>query len=252
MKEKIQNLESEQGERAECGTEDECSETDSEGHGDKSNDRQNACSSPDLQTSNSPESEQLADLDEANDDVPLISFLQPGRRFSKRKQFSGKQDVETDQAKKDFSAPADSQQTGSGRKRIRVILSDDESDTEYELGCPRGSLHKVTSQSKEVSDESMYFDGAANCKDNPAIQDHVEEGSCSYTSLRPTKVAPDFNNCRPLTNNKAVEPTGCGIKGSQCEAGESNSTQCKHGSALVNFHTYSKTDDVRSFYLAFC
>ncbi|KAF8085013.1 hypothetical protein N665_0685s0005 [Sinapis alba] len=242
LKEKIQNLESEHGERAEYGTEDECSETDSEGHGNISNDRPNACSSPDLQTSNSPESEPLADLDEANDDVPLISFLQPGRRLSKRKQFSGKQDVETDQAKKDFSAPADSQQTVSGRKRIRVILSDDESETEYELGCPRGSLQKVTSQSKEVSDESMYFDGAVNCKDNPAIQDRVEEGSCSYTSLRPTEVAPDVNHCKPLTNNKAVGLTGCGIKGSQCEAGESNSTQCKHGSALVNFHAYSKTD----------
>ncbi|KAL0899977.1 hypothetical protein Bca101_083938 [Brassica carinata] len=243
LKEKIQNLESEHGERVEYGTEDECSETDSEGHGNISIDRPNACSSPDLQTSNSPKSEPLADLDEANDDVPLISFLQPGRRLSKRKQFSGKQDVETDQTKKDFSAPADSQQTVSGRKRIRVILSDDESETEYELGCPRGSLHKVTSQSKEVSDESMYFDGAVNCKDKPAIQDHVEEGSCSYTSLRPTKVAPDVNNCKPLTNNKAVESTGCGIKGSQCEAGESNSTQCKHGSALVNFHAYSKSDD---------
>lgn len=252
MKEKIQNLESEHGERAEYGTEDECSETDSEGHGNISNDRPNACSSPDLQTSNSPESESLADLDETNDDVPLISFLQPGRRLSKRKQFSGKQDVEPDQAKKDFSAPADSQQTVSGRKRIRVILSDDESETEYELGCPRGSFHKVTSQRKEVSDESMYFDGAVNCTDNPAIQDHVEEGSCSFTSLRPTKVAPDANNCRPLTNTIAVEPTGCGIKGSQCEAGESNSTQCKHGSALVNFHTYSKTDDVRFFLPCFC
>ncbi|KAJ0264409.1 Protein TONSOKU [Hirschfeldia incana] len=239
LKEKIQNLESEHGERAEYGTEDECSETDSEGHGNISNDRPNACSSPDLQTSSEP----LADLDEANDDVPLISFLQPGRRLSKRKQFTGKQDVETDQTKNDFSAPADSQQTASGRKRIRVILSDDESETEYELGRPRGSSHKVTSQSKEVSDESMYFDGAVNRKDNPAIQDHAEEGSCSYTSLCPTKVAPDVNNCKPLTNNKDVESTGCGIKGSQCEAGESNSTQCKHGSALVNFHAYSKTDD---------
>ncbi|KAF2558451.1 hypothetical protein F2Q68_00017301 [Brassica cretica] len=243
LKEKIQNLESEHGERAECGTEDECSETDSEGHGYISNDRPNACSSPDLQTSNSPESEPLADFNEVNDDVPLSSFLPPGRRLSKRKQFSGKQDAETDQAKNDFSAPADSQQTVSGRKRIRVILSDDESETEYELGCPRRSFHKVTSQRKEVSDESMYFDGAVNCTDNPAIQDHVEEGSCSFTSLRPTKAAPDASNCRPLTNTKAVEPTGCGIKGSQCEAGESNSTQCKHGSALVNFHTYSKTDD---------
>ncbi|CAH8321495.1 unnamed protein product [Eruca vesicaria subsp. sativa] len=243
LKDKIQNLESEHGERAEHGTEDECSETDSEGHGDISNDRPNACSSPDLQTSNSPESEPLADLNEADDDVPLISFLQPGKRLSKRKQFSGKQDLETDRAKNDFSAPADSQQTVSGRKRIRVILSDDESETEYELGCPRGSSHKVASQSKDVSEESMYFDGAVNCTDNPAIQDHVEEGSCSYTSLRPTKVAPDVNNGKPLTNNKTVESTGCGIKGSQCEAGESNSTQCKHGSALVNFHAYSKTDD---------
>ena len=71
MKEKIQNLESEHGERAECGTEDECSETDSEGHGYISNDRPNACSSPDLQTSNSPESEPLADFNEASDDVTI-------------------------------------------------------------------------------------------------------------------------------------------------------------------------------------
>ncbi|ESQ48026.1 hypothetical protein EUTSA_v10019906mg [Eutrema salsugineum] len=242
LKENIQNLkESEHGEGAQFGTEDECSETDSEEHGDISNDRPNACSLPYLRTSNSLRPEPLADLDEANDDVPLISLLQPGKRLSKRKQFSGKQDVETDQAKKDFVALTDPQ-TVAGRKRIRVILSDDESETEYELGCPKGSFHKITSQSEEFSDESMYYDGAVNCTDNPAIQDHVEEGSCSYTSLRPTKGAPNVNNCRPLINTRAVESAGCGIKGSQCEAGESNSTQCKNGAALVN-HAYSKTED---------
>ncbi|KAL1221577.1 Protein TONSOKU [Cardamine amara subsp. amara] len=242
LKDKIQNLkESEHVERAECGTQDECSETDSEGHGNISNDRPNACSSPEPQTSNSLRSEPLADLDEANDDVPLISFLQPGKRLFKKKQVSGKQDVDTDQTKKDFSAVADSQQTVSGRKRIRVILSDDESETEYELGCPKGSFHKVPRQNEEVSEESMYFDGAVNYTDNRAIQDNVEEGSCTNSSLHPIKMAPNFSNFRSLSNNKAVGTAG--KRGSQCDAGDSNDTQCKTGAALVNFHAYSKTED---------
>ncbi|CAA0382897.1 unnamed protein product [Arabidopsis thaliana] len=242
LKETIQNLkESEHAEKAECSTQDECSETDSEGHANVSNDRPNACSSP--QTPNSLRSERLADLDEANDDVPLISFLQPGKRLFKRKQVSGKQDADTDQTKKDFSVVADSQQTVAGRKRIRVILSDDESETEYELGCPKDSSHKVLRQNEEVSEESMYFDGAINYTDNRAIQDNVEEGSCSYTPLHPIKVAPNVSNCRSLSNNIAVETTGRRKKGSQCDVGDSNGTSCKTGAALVNFHAYSKTED---------
>lgn len=249
---KIENLkESEHGERAECGTEDECSETDSEGHVNISNDRPNACSSPEPQTSNSLRSEPLADLDVANDDVPLISFLQPGKRLSKRKQVSGKQDVDTDQTKKDFSAVGDSQQTVVGRKRIRVILSDDESETENELGSPKGSFYNVPRQNGEVSEESMYFDGAVNHTDNLVIQDNVEEGSCSYTSLHPIKAAPNVSNCRPLSNNKAVGTAGCSKRGSQCDAGNSNSTHCKTGAALLNFHAYSKTEDVSNLSLVF-
>ena len=250
LKETIQNLkESEHAEKAECSTQDECSETDSEGHANVSNDRPNACSSP--QTPNSLRSERLADLDEANDDVPLISFLQPGKRLFKRKQVSGKQDADTDQTKKDFSVVADSQQTVAGRKRIRVILSDDESETEYELGCPKDSSHKVLRQNEEVSEESMYFDGAINYTDNRAIQDNVEEGSCSYTPLHPIKVAPNVSNCRSLSNNIAVETTGRRKKGSQCDVGDSNGTSCKTGAALVNFHAYSKTEDVSNCDLVF-
>lgn len=252
MKDKIQTLkESEHGERVECGTQDECSETDSEGHGNISNDRPNACSSPEPQTSKSLRSEPLVDLDEVNDDAPLISFLQPGKRLLKRKLVSGKKDVDTDQAKKHFSAVADSQQTVAGRKRIRVILSDDESETEYELGCPKGSFHNVPRQNEEVSEESMYFDGAVNYKGNPAIQDNVEEGSCSNTSLHPIKVAPNVSNCRSLSNSKAVETTGCSKRGSQCDADDSNGTHCKAGAALVNFHAYSKTKDVSNCDLSF-
>lgn len=250
LKEKIQNLkEAEHDERAECGTQDECSETDSEGHVNITKDRPNACSSPEPQTSNSLGSEPLADLDEANDDVPLISFLQPRKRLFKKKQVSGKQDVDIDQTKKEFSAAADSQQTVAGRKRIRVILSDDESETEYELGCPKGSFHKVPRQNEEVSEESMYFDGAVNYTDNLTIKDNVEEGSCSYTSIHPIKVPPNVSNCRSLSNNKAVETAG--KRGSQCDAGDSNSTHCKTGAALVNLHAYSKTEDVSNCDLVF-
>lgn len=180
--------------------------------------------------------------------MPLSSFLQPGKRLCKRKQVSRKQDVDTDQSKKDFSAITDSQQTVAGRKRIRVILSDDESETEYELGCPKDSFHTVPRQNEEVSEESMYFDGAVNCMDNPAVQDHVEEGSCSYTSLHPIKVSPNVSN---LSNNKAIETAGRSKRGSQCDADDSNGKHCKTGAALMNFHAYSKTKDVSNSDLVF-
>lgn len=177
--------------------------------------------------------------------MPLSSFLQPRKRLCKRKQVSGKQDVDTDQRKKDFAAVTDSQQTVAGRKRIRVILSDDESETEYELGCPKDSFHIVPRQNEEVFEENMYFDVAVNLMDNPAIRDHEEEGSCSSLHLA------NVRNCRPLSNNKAVETAGCSERGSQCDAGDSNGTHCKTGAALMNFHAYSKTKDVSNSNLDF-
>ncbi|CAN8270264.1 unnamed protein product [Cochlearia groenlandica] len=242
LKEKIQNIkESEDGERAGSGTQEGCPETDSE-ENDNFEDRPNACSLPEPRTSNSPRLEHIAALDEANDDVPLISFLKPGKSLRKRKPVSEKQDVDTDKTKKDISAVADSQQTVGGRKRIRVILSDDESETEYELGCPKGSFHKDSKQNEEVSEESLYFDGAVN-NDNPATQDKVEEGSCTSTSLHSIKVAPNVSNRQPLSNNEVVKTAGSSKRGSQSDVGDSSSTQSKKGAALVNFHAYSNTED---------
>ncbi|CAN8269073.1 unnamed protein product [Cochlearia groenlandica] len=245
LKEKLQSLkESESGEMDECSREDECLETDSEGHVDISNDRPYRRSTPKPQTSNLLISEPLANLDEENDDVPLISLLPPGKRVFKRKQVLEKQDVDTDRAKKGLSAVADSEQTVVGRKRIRIILSDDESETEYELGSPKGSCHKVPRQNEEVHVERMYFDGAANFTDNPPVtRDNVEEGSSSYTSLHPVKPPLNVSNCIPLSNNKDVETASCSERGFQCDAGDSNSTHCKYGAALVNFHAYSKTEN---------
>ncbi|XP_010549170.1 PREDICTED: protein TONSOKU-like [Tarenaya hassleriana] len=218
----------------EHAAEDGCPETESEGDEDLSNDRSNAH----LQTSHSTRSKPLADFDSENDDAPLVSFPRPMKRLSKRKKDNPEQDAhigQTSASTKELSEKTGSQHTATGHKRIRVILSDDESENEYEVGSPKAGSLKFPKQNVEVS-ERVY------CKDKSTSPlNNVEESSCSYKPLDPVEVAIRGNNCGSLENTKAVNTADCGTRGSQCDTGDSTGMQQKHGAALMNFHC--KADD---------
>ncbi|WCJ32134.1 tetratricopeptide repeat (TPR)-containing protein [Euphorbia peplus] len=110
---------------------DYCSETDTDGDGHLSDDRPIESSLPETSKSNSAYSKHANGVEELNDDVPLISFLQ-SRRHSSQKQTTCAENCNTPtkftEASPKCLSKTSHHQTISGRKRVRVILSDDEGE----------------------------------------------------------------------------------------------------------------------------
>ncbi|KAL9462342.1 hypothetical protein AB3S75_000365 [Citrus x aurantiifolia] len=154
-----------------------CSETDTEGNDHLPDVRSSACFPAEMSKSDSGRSKNLAGLEENIPTEPRE--LTP----------------------KTLSKSTISQQTGGGRKRIRVVLSDDEGDIDNEGGL-KGRLQKcpvegvatfdaINSKSGSASPAHKFQDVPAadfkctNSSENPI---NVEESTCShkFTSSNPT------------------------------------------------------------------
>ncbi|KAH9669138.1 protein TONSOKU [Citrus sinensis] len=182
-----------------------CSETDTEGNDHLPDVRSSACFSAEMSKSDSGRSKTLAGLEDVEDDEPLISFLRSSERLPKLKSaYVEKQSIPTEPREpspKTLPKSTNSQQTGGGRKRIRVVLSDDEGDIDNEVGL-KGRLHKcpvegvatfdaINSKSGSASPAHKFQDVPAadfkctNSSENPI---NVEESTCShkFTSSNPT------------------------------------------------------------------
>lgn len=99
-----------------------------------------------MSKSNSNRSASLASSAELNDDLPLISLIRPSKRSSKSKtphteryNISVKPD---ENFPKSMSESKGNQQTVVGRKRVRLVLSDDEGDVHDEVECSERMLLK--------------------------------------------------------------------------------------------------------------
>lgn len=140
--------------------EDCCSETYTEGNYHLSESRSDACCSPEMSKLNSSRSNSVASLEELNDDVPLISLLQSSKNSPKMKAAqSEKHNISTQPAKvlpKSLSISTSNQQTGVGRKRARVILSDDESEVPNEVERSKGRPDKCPVEAVTTSDECRF------------------------------------------------------------------------------------------------
>ena len=122
-----------------------CSETDTEGDDHCSNNMSNA-SLEMISESSSNRSASLAASGELNDDLPLISLIRPSKRSPKNKTAHTRKyniSIEPDENfPKSLSKSTSNQQTVVGRKRVRVVLSDDEGDMHDEVECSARRLHK--------------------------------------------------------------------------------------------------------------
>ena len=140
--------------------EDCCSETYTEGNYHLSESRSDACCSPEMSKLNSSRSNSVASVEELNDDVPLISLLRSSKNSPKMKAAqSEKHNISTQPAKvlpKSLSISTSNQQTGVGRKRARVILSDDESEVPYEVERSKGRPDKCPVEAVTTSDECRF------------------------------------------------------------------------------------------------
>lgn len=141
--------------------EDRCSETDSEEDTRASYDRPSKCFSPEASKSNSSSSKSLSDVEESNDDVPLISLLWSAKRSSKiETTYIGSQNNSTKPAEfspKCLSKSNSDQQTIVSRKRLRVILSDDEDDMQDEVESLRGRSLNNPVKDVPKSNECRFF-----------------------------------------------------------------------------------------------
>ncbi|PKI45235.1 hypothetical protein CRG98_034362, partial [Punica granatum] len=134
---------------AEC-----CSETDTEG-----DNRPTACSSPLTSTSSARETE-LNYVEELTDDTPLVSFLRRNNRPLKLKTTLPGEPNTLERSNAVSPSPARSSGTIVGRKRVHLVLSDDEDDAQADTEC--GSLQKCSAEAVGTSGGS----GCSKCNFN--------------------------------------------------------------------------------------
>jgi hypothetical protein len=140
--------------------EDCCSETDTEGNDHFSESRSNARCSQDMSKSNSSRLKSVAGVEELNDDVPLISLLRSSKDSPKTEAAQlGKHNIFTRPTKvspKSVSKSTSNQQTVVGRKRVRLILSDDENEMPNEVVCSKVRSDRWPVEAVATSDECGF------------------------------------------------------------------------------------------------
>jgi hypothetical protein len=123
-----------------------CSETDTDGDDHLSDCRSNASCSQEINKSGSAGSKSLAGAEGLNDNLPLISLLRSHKNSPRTK--STQEEMHnistwpTEASPKCFSKTASDQQTVLSRKRIRIVLSDDEDEMHDKVDCPRERLNR--------------------------------------------------------------------------------------------------------------
>lgn len=127
---------------------DYCSETETEGD-DVSNDVRGVSASVDINKTPTITSNLLTTGDESGEDVPLASFIRRGKNSAKSKMsqldsLGTKAWMSCDLAEdssRDLCKLNNDRQP-AGRKRIRVVISDDEADETDEINGSGRRLHK--------------------------------------------------------------------------------------------------------------
>ncbi|OMO98309.1 Leucine-rich repeat, ribonuclease inhibitor subtype [Corchorus olitorius] len=208
---------------------------------------------------NSNRSAHEAATEDFNDDLPLISLIQSSKRSLKSKTAqTGKYNssTEPDEAlSKSLSKSTHNQQTVVGRKRVRVILSDDEGDMNDEVEGSAGRLDKwpvdaaasdefkskigrVCSDDKP-QDFSPYSPTSPN---RPSSLINIEESTCSYKLVSPKITVSDGKVNRSLSN---AENVGSGFASSslKCDINASENLWHLDDAPHVKLHSPDDEDD---------
>ncbi|XP_042971160.1 protein TONSOKU-like isoform X1 [Carya illinoinensis] len=229
--------------------EDCCSETDTEGNDHLSESRYNACCLPEMSKWNSSRSKSEASVEELNDDVPLISLIGYGRNSPKMKSAqSGKQNICTQPTKvlpKSLSESTRDQQTVVGRKRVRVILSDDESEEPDEVKCSKGSPGKCPVEAVATSGEFKCKNNlprhdckfqevpadASQCATRSCNPVDMEESTSSYRSRSPNVATQKGKLFRSSSIGEVVIASDFAASGSKCDIDVNGNLLHKHNAA---------------------
>ncbi|KAK1300783.1 Protein TONSOKU [Acorus calamus] len=218
-----------------------CSETETEGIDTFSNDL-DACDSPRMSVSASSRSEPKGGVEGVCDDTPLASLIRPKNKLSKTKitqpNAQGSRNLvygnEAETLSRGLGKAYDCQQS-VGRKRVRVILSDDE-DEEARSGGPDGSVD----EQKDVSQFCVPKDVLSACA--PGC---FEESSCSYKSKSPKEtrtIGKRFGSISRDSEEIANDSVAGGYKLDFCHASQSVAFKIGHDIIHVDARSYMNGD----------
>ncbi|XP_020974960.1 protein TONSOKU isoform X2 [Arachis ipaensis] len=228
--------------------EDCCSETDTEADNNLSIAGSDDLCSPHT----SSRSKALSTGEEFIDDMPLMSIYQ-SLKGSSRKTTGHMEDLtstkQADKSSKSLTNLTGNHQAVVGRKRVRVILSDDEEEME----CSSKRSHDCVLEDRSTYDANMSKVSPSNIKviseNGSKLPINVEESSSSFKCWSPHTLAKTCRHSRSMSNDLVAEldlPSGskCNTdasgKPSDAAPPASNSSQydkyieCQIGNDLIH------------------
>ncbi|XP_047327706.1 protein TONSOKU [Impatiens glandulifera] len=196
-------------------------------------------SSSAVNESNSPESRLHPRVDALNDDETLISLLHTSKKSSqsKMKKFrSAKSTIEL--SPRSTSKSTHSDQNIGGRKRFRVIFSDDDESND-ERECFKEKNHETPAEDIATSDEynsrsnltpvsDLQNPKGASTKHAPPI---MEESICSFNSSKPQVVLLNVGTNEVGNSYNSV------ANGSKCARNISGYTNDQNTNTALDMHT---------------
>ncbi|KAJ6419255.1 hypothetical protein OIU84_029382 [Salix udensis] len=259
MRHEIEKLKSENWEierknlAADC-----CSETDTEGDDHLSDCRSNASCSQEINESGSAGSKYLAGAEGLNDDLPLISLLRSHknspRTKSTQEEMHNTSTWPTKASPQCFSKTASDQQTVLSRKRIRIVLSDDEDEMHDEVDCSRERLNRCPPEDVATSNglwasnpaiSACAFQGVSTvdskCTTSSWNPNNNEESTSSYKSRSLKIVTPKGKVFRSSSNNEVAFACDLAASGSKCDVPENLAH--KNNAAHLRLHNSGNEDN---------
>ncbi|CAL1373979.1 unnamed protein product [Linum trigynum] len=232
---------------------DRCSETDTE-EGDCSSDSLSSkpCS-PNAGEAFPRRSLSSASVDELKDDVTLITLLKSTKQLSRKKhtnakRLHGSNDL-IEASPRSFAKTASSQQT-VGRKRVRVVLSDDEEVTNEKGACLGRKLQTAPVEDVATSDESgrkgvavcSWFEtrdlsmDASKYATDSSNQVKVEDSAFPYRSPNPKMMICANQVLRSVSGDEIILGSDSATSGSICGLGASDKLPHEQDAAYINMH----------------
>ncbi|KAJ8774873.1 hypothetical protein K2173_018132 [Erythroxylum novogranatense] len=226
-------------------TRDYCSETDTD-----ESDYLSESKSKSMAKLCSTRSETLESVEIMNDDVPLVSLLQSSKRSSNIKAARAEEckvhENLTKASKKCFTG---NQQTIVGRKRIRVVLSDDEDDFPNGSDISKEKTTECLVEDVATSDEKRRKSNSGGCacrfQDSSAVASHcatsssgpinVEESASSY-KFRTHNMVTDGKVLGSLSTNENVSTSDLAASGSGHEFDITKNLVDKLNPGHLNLH----------------
>ncbi|PPD74456.1 hypothetical protein GOBAR_DD28619 [Gossypium barbadense] len=160
---------------------------------------------------------------------------------------------------KSLSKSTSNQQTVVGRKRVRLVLSDDEGDVPHEVECSARRLHKrpvdfaasdeFTRKISPASSDDKLQDTspvASRSPSRPCNLINIEESTCSYKSVGNRTVS-NGKNTRSLSNAEVVIGSDYADSASKCDINASENLLHRYNSPLKLQATDNEVDGCIEF-----